>query len=150
MLSLKHIGLNFDGRWIFRDVNLQVKQGEILGIIGVSGAGKSSLLNIISGHLDPSEGEVFHEGEKLIGPSMKLIPGYEDIQLVNQDFGLDVYHSVEENVREKILHLPLKQQKSLIDEVLDLVGLTHLMTQKAHLLSGGEQQRLSIARALAW
>ncbi len=149
MLSLKNIGLKRGEKWIFRNVNLSVDQGELLGIIGVSGAGKSSLLNIIAGLLDATEGEVYHEENKLIGPSIKLIPGYEEIQLVNQDFGLDVYHSVEENVKEKVLHLPYDQQNELIDEVLDLVDLKDLAKQKAHLLSGGEQQRLSIARALA-
>ena len=149
MLSLQNIGLKRGEKWIFRNVNLSVDQGELLGIIGVSGAGKSSLLNIIAGLLDATEGEVYHEENKLIGPSIKLIPGYEEIQLVNQDFGLDVYHSVEENVKEKVLHLPYDQQNELIDEVLDLVDLKDLAKQKAHLLSGGEQQRLSIARALA-
>ena len=149
MLSLRNIGLKRGEKWIFRNVNLSVNQGELLGIIGVSGAGKSSLLNIIAGLLDATEGEVYHEENKLIGPSIKLIPGYEEIQLVNQDFGLDVYHSVEENVKEKVLHLPYDQQNELIDEVLDLVDLKDLAKQKAHLLSGGEQQRLSIARALA-
>lgn len=149
MLSLRNIGLKRGEKWIFRNVNLSINQGELLGIIGVSGAGKSSLLNIIAGLLDATEGEVYHEENKLIGPSIKLIPGYEEIQLVNQDFGLDVYHSVEENVKEKVLHLPYDQQNELIDEVLDLVDLKDLAKQKAHLLSGGEQQRLSIARALA-
>lgn len=148
-LRLENIGLRRGDRWIFRTINLSIQKGTITGIIGVSGAGKTSLLGIMSGLLDVTEGAVYYGDKKLIGPSEKLVPGYEEVQLVNQDFALDVYHSVEENIREKVLHLPKDDQKLLIDEVLEIVELTSLKNQKAHLLSGGEQQRLALARALA-
>ena len=113
-----------------------ISEGEIVGIIGKSGMGKTSLLKIMSAHLTANSGEVFYAGNLLVGPNEKLIPGYEDLQVVNQDFALDHYHSVEENVREKVLHLPKKEQLVLIDEVLSLVELDELRLQKAHLLSG--------------
>lgn len=149
MLDLQHVSLKFGEKTILDDVSLTVQQGEIVGIIGKSGMGKTSLLKVMSAHLAINSGVVLHNGKKLIGPNEKLIAGYEDLQIVNQDFALDPYHSVEENVREKVLHLPKEDQVILIDEVLDLVELAHLKTQKAHLLSGGEQQRLAMARALA-
>lgn len=134
---------------VLLDVNLTFDQGRIYGIIGRSGAGKTSLLKLLSGFLDATEGKLFFKGTRLLGPSMKLIPGYDDIQLVNQDFGLDPYHTVEENIREKILSRHKSDQLLLIEEFLDLVELNHLRTQKATALSGGEQQRLALARALA-
>ncbi len=149
MFELKNIHLSFNEKVILNDVSLTIKQGEIVGIIGKSGMGKTTLLKVMSAHLSVDSGEVIYNGKRLIGPHEKLVPGYEDLQIVDQDFALDPYHTVEENVREKVLHLPKDDQLALIDEVLDLVELSHLKLQKAHLLSGGEQQRLAMARALA-
>ena len=149
MLELQHVSLKFDQKLILNDLSLKIKQGEIVGIIGKSGMGKTSLLKVMSALLTANSGEVLFNGKRLMGPNEKLIAGYEDLQVVNQDFALDPFHSVEENVREKVLHLPKQDQLMLIDEVLSLVELDHLKSQKAHLLSGGEQQRLALARALA-
>ncbi len=149
MLKLQHVSLKFEEKTILNDLSLTINQGEIVGIIGKSGMGKTSLLKIMSAHLNSNSGKIIYNGKLLIGPNEKLIPGYEDLQVVNQDFALDLYHTVEENVREKVLHLPKTAQLILIDEVLSLVELDQLKSQKAHLLSGGEQQRLALARALA-
>jgi iron(III) transport system ATP-binding protein len=148
MLVINDIQLRFD-REILSKISLSIKAGEIVGIVGASGGGKSSLLKIIAGLLDPSSGEVLLNGKIVKGPSQKLVPGHEAIQLVNQDFGLDIYHTVLENVQQKILYLPTDVRNVFSDELLDLVELTHLKSQKAISLSGGEQQRLAIARALA-
>ena len=148
MIELKNIGVKRDD-WIFQGINLHIEAGDIIGIIGRSGIGKTTLLEVVSGLLDSTEGVVLFKGAPIIGPSQKLIPGYEDIQIVNQDFKLEPYHTVEENIKEKVLHLHKDQQIELTEELLDLVELTPLSTRKAKMLSGGEQQRLSIARALA-
>ncbi|MDG1333184.1 MAG: ABC transporter ATP-binding protein [Crocinitomicaceae bacterium] len=149
MLELQNVSLKFNEKVILEDISCSIGAGEIVGIIGKSGMGKTSLLKVMSAHLEVNSGKVIYAGKALIGPNEKLITGYEDLQIVNQDFALDLYHTVEENVREKVLHLPKKEQLILIDEVLSLVELDHLRLQKAHLLSGGEQQRLALARALA-
>ncbi len=148
MITLDHVELSFD-RPILKGINLAINEGEIIGIVGKSGAGKSSLLQIIAGLLDASAGCVRLNGEVVKGPSSRLIPGHPEIQLVNQDFQLDVYHTVQENIRECILNLPEKLRVQFVDELLELLELTEVRSQKAHTLSGGEQQRLSIARALA-
>lgn len=148
MLELRHISLNRD-HCVLDDINLHFEEGKIYGIIGKSGAGKTTLLKIAAGLLDASAGEVVFNGKKLPGPSVKLIPGHEDIQLVNQDFALDPYHTVEENVRNRVLARNKDVQEELISEYLQLVELDSLRHRKAIELSGGEQQRLSLARALA-
>lgn len=148
MIQLLDIGLKRDD-WILRNVNFTIDQGELIGIIGQSGIGKTTLLKLISGLLDTSEGEVIFNSQKLIGPAEKLIPGYEDIQLVNQDFALEPYHTVRQNVKEKVLNLHKEDQEEIVNEFLELVELDHLSDRKANVLSGGEQQRLAIARALA-
>lgn len=149
MLEVKDVSISYDGRKVLDQISFSVKQGDIIGIVGRSGAGKTSLLKILAGLRDAEEGTVHFNGKRIVGPGLKLVPGYDDIQLVNQDFGLDTYHTVEENVREKMLHLPKNVQGPFIDELLDLMELQDLRKQQAWLLSGGEQQRLSIARALA-
>lgn len=148
MIILKNVEVKFDQR-VLNDLNLEIGIGSITGVIGASGAGKTTLLKVIGGLVDIDEGSAWYNDKQIVGPSAKLIPGYDNIQLVNQDFGLEPYHTVEQNVREKVLYLPKKDQQSLIDELLSLVGLSNIKDRKAHLLSGGEQQRLSIARALA-
>lgn len=148
MIELKNIGV-LRNDWVLRNINLEIEQGALIGIIGESGAGKTTLLKAISGLLDVAEGKVLFDGKKLHGPTEKLIAGYEEIQLVNQDFALETFHTVSENIKEKILHLPLIDQESLVKEFMELLELDHLADRQARSLSGGEQQRLSIARALA-
>ena len=104
MLELSNIGIKRDD-WVLRNINLTIEKGEIYGIIGKSGVGKTTLLKLMGGLIDASEGHVSLKGKKLIGPSEKLIPGYEEIQLVNQDFALEPYHTVEQNIKEKVLFI---------------------------------------------
>jgi len=148
MLNVENVSLQFD-RVILEGISLTVNKREIVGIVGKSGAGKTSLLRIMSGLLQPTFGKVELHGEAVRGPKIKLVPGHPEIQLVNQDFHLDTYHTVEENVREQILYLPMKEREQLVSELLELVELDEIKHQKATTLSGGEQQRLALARALA-
>ncbi|MCH2230495.1 MAG: ATP-binding cassette domain-containing protein [Crocinitomicaceae bacterium] len=148
MLKVHNVSLIHDDL-VLNDVSFEFKDSEIYGIVGRSGAGKTSFLKVASAFQDSNSGFVEFEGEKLIGPSQKLIPGYDDIQLVNQDFALEPYHSVEENVKEKVLSRHKDIQEELVTEYLELVELDDIRTRKARFLSGGEQQRLAIARALA-
>lgn len=148
MLDLKHITL-LRATPVLSDISISFLPGRIYGIIGRSGAGKTSLLKIAAGLLDRNEGEVIYKEKILPGPSVKLIPGHEDIQLVNQDFALELYHTVRENVREKVLSRTKATQEDLVTSFLDLLELNELQNQKAIELSGGEQQRLALARALA-
>jgi len=148
MISIKNLSYSTD-KQILNSVSLKLKKGEIHGIVGVSGAGKSTLLKLIGGFLNYSEGLITFEGKKIVGPAEKMIPGYEDIQLVNQDYALDIYHTVRENIRVQAQHLTEKERDEMIEELLELFDLKSIENLKAHQISGGEQQRLALARALA-
>lgn len=148
ILELTDISLSFD-QPVLKKVCLTLKQGEIISIVGKSGAGKTSLLKIMAGIIEPDSGSVMFEGKKIKGPSGKLIPGHDEIRLVNQDFKLDDFHTVEENIKLQILHLPDKIRDRFTTELLDLMGLSEMSAKQARFLSGGEQQRLAIARVLA-
>ncbi len=148
MLKIKNISFSRESQ-ILKNISFSVKTGDFFGIVGPSGAGKSTLMKIIAGLLDADFGEVQLDKEKIIGPKDKLIPGNPNIQLVNQDFALDIYHTVHENLILKTTHLQKSIQKAYIEELVDIFELKNLVKQKAIELSGGEQQRLALARALA-
>lgn len=137
------------GKPIIDGVSLNLKNGSFLGIVGPSGAGKSTLLKIIAGLLDADSGSVSLDSESISGPKDRLIPGHPEIKLVDQQFELDRFHTVEENLRLQMTHLPENLRAELTDELLSLMELGDLKKRKASELSGGEQQRLALARALA-
>ncbi len=148
LLELKNISHSFE-KPILKKVNLKLFPGEIVGLVGKSGAGKSSLLKIASGLLNPNEGSLYFDSKKLPLASQLLIPGFKDFSMVNQDFKLDLYHTVEENIRESILFLPIEKRERRVLQLLKLFELTKIQAIKSNLISGGEQQRLAIARAIS-
>ncbi|MCE3294950.1 MAG: hypothetical protein K0R65_664 [Crocinitomicaceae bacterium] len=148
MLTVRHISFTRQ-KTILDQLSFSLKAGSYFGIVGPSGAGKSTLLKIIAGLLDADSGEIILDGQKVAGPKDRLIPGHPDIQLVNQDFNLDLYHSVYENLVLKTAHLQHEIRETYISELLGLMELEEVRKRQAHQLSGGEQQRLALARALA-
>ncbi len=148
MLAVSAISLAYE-KPVLCDVSLTLVGSEIIGLVGKSGAGKSSLLKIMAGLIDQDSGDVLLDGKLQPKSSLRLIPGTKGIELVNQDFKLDVYHTVAENIRESILYLPNTERERRVEQMLSLFELKPLRHQKALLLSGGEQQRLAIARAVA-
>lgn len=148
MITIENLSYRTD-KAILSDINLVIKRKEIHGIVGLSGAGKSTLLKLIGGLLDYTDGVIKFQGKKIVGPSNKLIAGYEDLQIVNQDFALDLHHTVRENIRVQAQHLNLDDREEMVEELLELVSLKEIEHLKAIHISGGEQQRLALARALA-
>jgi len=148
ILELKNISHSFD-KTILKKVNLKLLPAEIIGLVGKSGAGKSTLLKIAAGLLTPDEGTLLFDSKKLPSAAQLLVPGFKDISIVNQDFKLDLYHTVEENIRESILFLPINQREKRVLQLLKLFELTKIQAVKSNLISGGEQQRLAIARAIS-
>lgn len=135
MIVLKNIQLSYN-KPIIKRANLTVAQGEILGLVGKSGAGKSSLLKIIAGLIDPDTGEISIDQQVQPRVHQLLIPGFKRVAMVNQDFKLDVYHTVEENLREVVLHLPNHKRDKRVQQLLRLFDLKSISATKAHLISG--------------
>lgn len=148
MIKVKKIHFQRE-KEILSGVSFNLKSSSILGLVGPSGAGKSTLLKIVAGLLDADRGEVLLNNELVRGPSFKLIPGHPEIQLVNQDFDLDLYHTVRENLLVQANYLPDDLCQELIEELLELLELAPLQHKQAIHLSGGEQQRLALGRSLA-
>ena len=150
VLEVNNISLKFDSTIpILNNISFKIKKGQIMGLVGKSGAGKSSLLNVLAGHLTPNKGEVFLNGEKLKDPRELLVPGHEKIKIVSQDYNLDPHHTVEENIREALISLAEADKNKRVKQLMRLLKLNDISKTKAIHASGGEQQRLSIARAIA-
>ena len=126
-----------------------MNKGEILGIVGKSGSGKTTLLKCIYGLEDLQTGEILLDNEKVLGPSYNLIPGYEDMKLVSQEFYVLDNHTVEENIFDKLVGFTNEAKQKRAAKILKLLELDYLKSTRAKHLSSGQKQRVAIARALA-
>ena len=146
LLTVENLAKRFGTQPLWRDVSFMLNEGESLSICGASGSGKSTLLLAIGGLETVQSGTVMFDGCSVIGGRQAFIEG---IGYVFQH-----YHLIEElTVRENLL-LPFsirfgsKQMPDIWDEVLDLLGLKELLERLPTTLSGGEQQRAALARAV--
>lgn len=130
-------------------LSLKIRKGVVTVIAGESGSGKSTLLRLIGALLRPDHGMVYFKGEDVMGGTEdRLIPGHPDIKMVAQDFDLNIYAKVYDNIAALLpnTNIKLKQQKTY--EVMEFLRIDHLSQKRVVDLSGGEQQRVAIARAI--
>lgn len=131
-----------------KSINLAIRQGAVTVISGESGSGKSTLLKLISGLMSPDTGSVLFKDEIVRGPESRLIPGHEAIKTVAQDFNLNIYAKVYDNIAGLLPNTNLKAKDQKAYEVMEFLRIDHLARKRAVDLSGGEQQRVAIARAI--
>jgi cell division transport system ATP-binding protein len=139
------------GLYALRDLTLHVEKAEFVFLTGPSGAGKSTFLRLLLMQEHPTEGEVFVNGHNLAMLSRREIQEYRrGIGFVFQDFKLIQTRTVLENISfvPEVLGVPAAHQRRRAFQVLKWVGLQHRMNAYPSDLSGGEQQRIAIARAL--
>lgn len=139
------------GVYALRDLNLRVDKGDFIFLTGPSGAGKSTLLRLLLRQDVPSEGQLLVAGRNLATLSATQVQAYRrSIGFVFQDFKLLPAKTVLENVAfvPRALGMPMSQQQRRTFQVLKWVGLQHRMNALPLELSGGEQQRIAIARSL--
>lgn len=124
-------------------ISFEMKPGERLGIAGETGAGKSSLLKMIGGLLQPDAGSIFFEEQRVRGPQEQLLPGHPGVAYVSQHFELLPNYTVKD-------FLSLRNQLSpeRVERLYSLCAIDHLLHRTTHQLSGGERQRIAIANAL--
>ena len=139
------------GNQALRGVSLQIEDGEFAFLVGPSGSGKSTIIKLITGELKPTSGSVHVNGYSLERIRKKEIPYLRrTVGVVFQDFRLIENMTVYENVAfaMRVIGASEKEIKERVPYVLDLVGLENKSSRHPGELSGGEQQRLAIARAL--
>ena len=148
ILEAIRISKSFD-KPILSKINLKIKEGETHVVMGKSGEGKSTLLKILAGLTATDSGEVLFEGKELENPEEVLVAGHEELAYVAQNFNLLHNRTVLENLKDSLLAFNDDFAEQQINQLLQLMRLTEVKFHKIELLSGGEKQRLAIARALA-
>ena len=139
------------GTQALRGISMQIEDGEFVFLVGPSGSGKSTIIKLITGELKPTSGSVHVNGYSLERIRRKEIPYLRrTIGVVFQDFRLIVNMTVYDNVAfaMRVVGAGTAEIRSRVPYVLNLVGLEHKSRRHPGELSGGEQQRLAIARAL--
>ncbi|WP_316782737.1 ABC transporter ATP-binding protein [Pedobacter frigiditerrae] len=130
------------------NISFSIKRGDIVAIIGESGSGKSTLLKCIYGLLKPDEGEILLNGKRVLGPDEQLIPGNAEMKMVTQDFSLNIYAKVYDNIASMLSNTDVAAKQAKTLEMMERLHITKLKDKKITELSGGEQQRVAIAKAL--
>ncbi|WP_022820070.1 methionine ABC transporter ATP-binding protein [Fusobacterium russii] len=153
MIILENINKIYsNGLHAVKNVNLKIKKGDIFGIIGLSGAGKSSLIRLINRLEEPTSGKIMIDGEDILSLSKEmLLNRRKKIGMIFQHFNLLSSKTVEENIAFalEIAKWDKKEISKRVTELLEIVGLEDKAKYYPSQLSGGQKQRVSIARALA-
>src|ERR1022692_3084825 len=146
LLSIRSVAKHFGKNIVLRDISLEIAEGEFLTILGESGSGKTTLLRILAGFEQSTAGEVWMSGERL-----DLLPPYRRrVNTVFQHYALFPHLTVEENVGYglRVARLPKNEIAARVSEALAMVQMTAFARSKPGKISGGQQQRIALARAL--
>lgn len=130
------------------DISFDIQSGQIVAILGESGSGKSTLLKCIYGLLKVDTGQVLFNGKRVAGPDEQLIPGHKEMKMVTQDFSLNIYAKVYDNIASMLSNTDVKGKQEKTFMMMQHLNIAHLKDKKITELSGGEQQRVAIAKAL--
>ena len=160
MIGLENLSVSYDGKYRAVDgVNLHIERGEILGVIGSSGSGKSSMLKTINRLVEPIEGRIIIDGEEISAYGDRKLRGIrKQIGMIFQDYNLVERASVLENVLmgrlgykntiDTLLNRFSDEEYRSARKALANVGLEDKLFVRADRLSGGQKQRVAIAKAL--
>ena len=152
MLEMRHAGKIYPGGSVaLEDINVEIKAGEFVFLVGPSGAGKSTFIRLISREIEPTSGQIFVDGVDVMKLKRRDIPYLRrQLGIVFQDFRLLNNRTAYENVAfaMQVIEAPSHKIRRRVEEVLELVGLKDRGDAYPGEMSGGEQQRIAIARAI--
>lgn len=150
MVRLNSVTKTWGGKPAVRDFSLNVSRGEYVAVVGPSGCGKTTLLRMIAGFDEPDRGEIWLGDKRANCPRASLAPHQRGIGMVFQNLALWPHLTVEEHLKYMLRsRLPKRDQASEIDRLLSLVSLQAKRLKYPGQMSGGEQQRLALIRAIA-
>ncbi len=145
MIRLENISKTFNGKEVLKDISFKVKKGEMFSVFGPSGCGKTTLLRIIAGLEKPDSGRIYIRGEE----ATLISPEKRNVSFIFQDLALWPHMSAREHIEFVLSNKSSGQDLEEIKKILKMVGLANHLYSKPEELSGGEKQRLAIARAIA-
>lgn len=141
ILNVKNVSHSFNGKYVIKNINFSVDEGQIIAIIGPSGVGKTTLFNILAGLLTPTKGEVFFKNENITGRTAKLS------YMLQKDLLLDFY-TIYDNIALPLVIKGVSKNEiqKKINENIEKFGLTDLVDKYPKQLSGGQRQKASLLR----
>ena len=151
MIILESIDVSFDEQPILQDVHLKIADKERLVLLGSSGSGKTTVLKLIAGFVTPDRGKVFIDGQLASEEGKILMPPHQrDVSMVFQDLALWPHMNVAKNIAFglKIQGMPKREREKKVHDILSMVGLEDAGKKRIEQLSGGEKQRVALARSL--
>jgi ABC-type Fe3+/spermidine/putrescine transport system ATPase subunit len=143
ILQVSATGKKVSEVFALQEITFKQYKGQKFGIAGATGSGKSTLLKIISGLEEPDSGEILFEGTKVKGPAYRLIPGEPGIAYLSQHYELRNHYRMEE-----LLSYANNLSEGEAEQLFELCRISHLLKRKTDQLSGGEKQRIALARLL--
>lgn len=149
MLKVDNISFSYQEKPTIHSISFELEKGKNLAVIGESGCGKSTLIKLIYGLYDLDSGQIFWNGKEVLGPKFHLIPGMEYMKYLAQDFDLMPFITVSENIGKYLSNIYAEKKKQRVNELLEIVEMTEFANIKAKNLSGGQMQRVALARVLA-
>ena len=149
LLEARGLMKSYRGRRVVNNVNIKVSRGQVVGLLGANGAGKTTSFYMITGLIKPDAGEIFFKGIDVSREPM-YVRARMGMGYLAQDASIFRQLSVEDNINAilETLAISRAERKERLKELLKELGLTYLAKQKAMTLSGGERRRLEITRAL--
>ena len=152
IIELIHLKKTFGSHEVLRDINLTVKKGEVISIIGSSGSGKSTMLRCVNLLETPTDGRILFEGKDIADKSMKLSQYRAKVVMVFQQFNLfNNITALANCVRPQMIVLKRSRTEAEAEakKYLEMVGMSAYLNARPAQLSGGQKQRIAIARALS-
>jgi multiple sugar transport system ATP-binding protein len=145
-IVLKELTKHFDQVKAVESLNLEIKDREFVVLLGASGSGKSTTLNLIAGIEEPTSGDVFEDGQRITDNP----PNERDMAMVFQSYALYPQMTVFENIvfSLKLKKTPMGQRRERARRIAEMLGISELMDRKPSQLSGGQQQRVALGRAI--
>jgi len=143
MLQINEVSKYHNEQLVLNSVSFTQAEGEKIGIVGETGSGKSTLVKIIAGIEQASDGTVFFNNKRVIGPLEQLLPGHPCIAYLSQHFDLRNNYVIEDLLRFR----PLVSD-DMMENIFQICKINHLLKRKTHQVSGGEKQRIATAQLL--